>query len=267
MLGQQGSGAFINFPSGAITADSSSSNLHVDGGGVDWFGLTYDNAVNRWLPVPSTWVTPEGTLYAYALDLESHATNFMIEVNAQTGTPSQLGGVGTGWQVIGMSSTTIYAEPIQGPGLWMQSISGDFSPKLINDDYWSAASGFYAYGSPIPDGGAILRMDVRNPTQRVPWFNKSNSAAIIGFVGSGDPVIWTGTDLWIASAPGQATRIGSGALPLSPKASGRPIRGALAPVPDSHGLWFSTTDGIYLYAGGQTTKVSSLVAQVAGACR
>src|ERR1700720_1905295 len=66
-LGEQGSGAFITFPSGAITPDSSSANLHVDGGGVDWFGLTFDTAVNRWLPVPSTSVTPEGTLYAYAL--------------------------------------------------------------------------------------------------------------------------------------------------------------------------------------------------------
>jgi hypothetical protein len=76
-------------------------------------------------------------------------------------------------------------------------------------------------------------MDVRNPTDRVPWFNKSGSALIIGFDGSGNPVISTGSELWIAPGPDQATRIWSGALPLTPKASGRPIRGALAPVADT----------------------------------
>jgi hypothetical protein len=266
-IGQQGSGGFISFPSGATTADSSSGNLHVAGGGTDWFGLTYDNAVQRWLPVPSTWVTPDGLLYAYAVDWDSHAAvNFLSEINAQTGASSNLGSVGTPWQVIGVSSANIYAGSIKGPGVYVQPIAGPFQPAQTSDGYWIAASGFFVYGTAVPDGGAVVRMDVRNPSQRVAWFNKSNTAEIIGFDGSGSPVIWTGTDLWIASAPDQATRIGSVAPLPSPQASGVPIHGALAPVADSHGLWFSTTDGIYLYTGGQTTKVSNLVAQVAGGC-
>ncbi len=101
----------------------------------------------------------------------------------------------------------------------------------------------------------------------MPWFSKSNTADIIGFDGSGNPVIWGGTDLWIVSAANQATRISSKPpIPLPTPQQGLPIYGAQAPVSDSHGLWFSTTDGIYLYAGGQTTKVSNVVAQVAGAC-
>ena len=266
VLSQKGSGGFVNFPAGTITGDSSSNNP-VMPNDADWFGLTYDTAVKHWLPVPSAWVAPDGALYAFAFDVDSHAGyDAMFLVNALTGTGANLGQGPTGWQVIGVSSTNIYAAVLGGPGVYVQAITGPFNPMPIRDGYWTAASGFFIYGSATPDGGTIVQMDARNPTHRVQWFNKGGSAEIIGFDGSGSPVIWTGTDLWIASAPDQAVRIGSVEPLNTPIFSRAPLRGAVAPVADSHGLWFSTTDGIYIYAGGQTTKVSDLVAQVAGTC-
>ncbi len=275
--GQRGSGGFLSFPNGTITPDQS-SNSGAPGSSMggsdpgDWFGSTYDNAVKRWLPVPYTWVSPDGALYAYAMDYNRHAgVNNLIEVNAQTGSSAVLQGtspVNGAWQVIAVSPAYVYAINPQKQGLYSVPISGPWNNEnYISDGFWTAASGFYAYGSATPDGGAIVRIDVRNPTQRVPWFDKSSSAQILGFDAAGNPVIWAGTDLWIASAPDQAMHISAKpplAIPTSQQ--GSTIYGAQAPVPDSHGLWFSTTDGIYLYVGGQTTKVSNLVAQVAGSC-
>jgi hypothetical protein len=96
--------------------------------------------------------------------------------------------------------------------------------------------------------------------------NKSSSAQVLGVDGSGNPVIWTGTEYWIAMDPNHATRINSSPPLPVPSSQDASVKGANAPIADSHGLWFSTTDGIYLYAGGQMTKVSNLVAQVAGPC-
>lgn len=267
-IGGDGSGGFITFPGGAFSPDSSSEVTTKVGS--DFYGLTYDRKVGKWLPVPPTWVAPDGSLYAYALDLAAHAANQVFVVNAETGSGVSLGGVGTGWQVIGVSQTTIYAEPFHGTGVWTVAISGTFNPQLLGDGYPEAASGFYVFASSIPDGGAIARMDVRSPATRVPWFNKSASAEVIGFDGSGNAVISTGSELWIATAADQATRISTVPL-LAPPSQLRPdidgpVRGTRAPVADSHGLWFSTTDGIYLYDGTASKQVISSQLQVAGPC-
>ncbi|HKW71189.1 MAG TPA: hypothetical protein VJP81_11450 [Candidatus Dormibacteraeota bacterium] len=269
--GQPGSGGWISFPDGAVTADSTSSSTapFPGGGGGDWFGLTYDRAVNQWLPVPRGWVSPNGAIYVFALDFNLHAgVNYMVEVNAQTGAASTIYPEGPGWQVIDVESAYVYAISTHGPGMYVLTLTGPSSSKFVSDGFWTAASGFYAYGSATLDGGAIVRMDTRDPTQRVAWFNKSSSADVIGFDGSGNPVISTGTELWIASAPDQAIRISSEQPLPNPGASNNRAQayGATAPVPDSHGLWFATSGGIYLYAGGQSTKVSNLVAQPAGDC-
>jgi hypothetical protein len=269
--GAQGSGGFISFPDGRVASDDT-SNVVTPGG--YWFGLTYDSAVKRWLPVPRAWVSPDGTIYFFA---EPRAgNNKMFEVNAQTGTAAELGitPLGYGWQVIAVTTDYAFAKFLTShEGVYIMPIAAPYTQlRTIIGGFWSAASGVYVFGTTVPDGGAIVRMDARQQAMGSPpvgtqaWFNKSNSAQILGVDGSGNPVIWTGTEMWIATGPDQATRISTRSpLPIT-TSQGAPINGANAPVADSHGLWFSTTDGIYLYAGGQTTKVSNLVAQVAGAC-
>jgi hypothetical protein len=271
LSGVQGSGGFISFPDGRVASDAT-SKVTTPGG--YWFGLTYDAAVKRWLPVPTTWVSPDGTVYFFAEPVRGN--NKMFEVNAQTGASAELGitPLAYGWQVIAVTADYAFAKYLSShDGVYIMPIASPYSQlKTITGGFWSAASGAYVFGTTVPDGGAIERMDARKqvmgspPIAAEPWFNKSNSAQILGVDGAGNPVIWTGTELWIATGPNQATRISSSPpLPI-PTSQGAPIDGADAPVSDSHGLWFSTTDGIYLYAGGKTTKVSNLVAQVAGPC-
>lgn len=270
LSGVRGSGGFISFPDGGVAPDASSGV--VTGA---WFALTYDTAVKRWLPVPTTWVSPDGSVYFFAAPTSGN--NTLFEVNAQTGTSAELGiaPLGYGWQVIAVTPDYVFASYLSShPGVYIMPITSPYSQeKAVTDGFWTAASGDYAFGTTVvPDGGAIERIDARNqvmgtpPIGAEPWFNKSNSAQILGFDGSGNPVIWTGTDLWIATSPSEATRIGSSPPIALPRSQGMPLYGADAPVSDSHGVWFSTTDGIYLYSSGHTTKVSNLVAQVAGPC-
>lgn len=267
-LGIQGSGGFLSFPDGRAagdpTSDVTAPGSEIDAGAPgDWFGLTYDAPAQRWLPVPTTWVSPDGAVYMYYRHVRAIE---LILVNARTGSSTSFGGVGMGGQVFGVTSTGAYFASPRGQGFSFYPYVPLGQGFNVDGGFWTAASGNFVYGTDIPDGGAVVRIDVRDRTQRVPWFNKSSTAAIIGFDGLGSPVIWTGSDLWIASSPSAATRIGSMSPPNPPTASGTPIHGVLAPVADAHGLWISATDGIYLFAGGQATKVSNLVAQVAGPC-
>jgi hypothetical protein len=231
-------------------------------------------AVKRWLPVPKTWVSPDGTVYFFAEPLSGN--NMMFEVNAQSGVSAELGitPLGYGWQVMAVTPDYVFAISLMShAGVYVMPISSPYSQeRSIPDGFWTAGYGDYIFGTTVPGGGAIERIDARNqimdtsPIGAEPWFNKSSSAEILGFDGSGNPVIWTGTGLWIATGPDQATLISSSPPLAIPTSQDSPLYGTDAPVSDTHGLWFSTTDGIYLYAGGRTTKVSNLVAQVAGPC-
>jgi hypothetical protein len=272
LSGVQGSGGFISFPDGRVTPDDRSKVVTPSSG--SWFGLTYDATVKRWLPVPTTWVSPDGGIYFFAEPRSAHST--MFEVNAQTGTSAEVGisPLGYGWQVIAVTTDYVFAiDRTPREGLYIMPISSPYSHlKTITGGFWSAAYGVYVFGSTVPDGGAVVRMDARKQAMGSPpvgaeyWLNKSSSAQVLGVDGSGNPVIWTGTEYWIAMDPNHATRINSSPPLPVPSSQDASVKGANAPIADSHGLWFSTTDGIYLYAGGQMTKVSNLVAQVAGPC-
>lgn len=110
-------------------------------------------------------------------------------------------------------------------------------------------------------------MDVRKPTDVVTWFSsQSGMAKIEGFDSAGSPLIWTGSELWVASAPGKATSLGPLVPRDEPQASGVPIHGSVAALSDGHGTWISATTGIYLDANGTVTKVSNQIVQVAGPC-
>src|SRR5262249_49071954 len=53
--GQPGSGGFLAFPDAAFTADPSSA-VKADTS----YGLSFDRAVAKWVPVPRSWVAPDG---------------------------------------------------------------------------------------------------------------------------------------------------------------------------------------------------------------
>jgi hypothetical protein len=58
--GQPASGGFVTFPQGTFTADPASA-VKAD----NVYGLSFDRAVAKWVPVPRSWVSPDGARYAY----------------------------------------------------------------------------------------------------------------------------------------------------------------------------------------------------------
>src|SRR5215831_6454768 len=80
--GQLGSGGFLTFPQAAFTADPSSA-VKTDTS----YGLSFDRAVAKWVPVPRSWVSPDGARYAY-WDWQTHSVQ---AVAIATGTETILG--------------------------------------------------------------------------------------------------------------------------------------------------------------------------------
>ena len=77
--GNPGSGGFVAIPGGQFTADKASDVDLPGQSGAS--GLSYSVALRKWLPVPRSWITPDGKRYVYwnwqqgTLEVVDAATN------------------------------------------------------------------------------------------------------------------------------------------------------------------------------------------------
>src|SRR5215472_8026785 len=140
--GQLGSGGFLTFPEAAFTADPSSA-VKSDSS----YGLSFDRAVGKWVPVPRSWVSPDGSRYAYW----DYQTRSVQAVAIATGAETILGprpngaasaarlNTSGGWQVVEALDTGVYAVP-NGypaiPGLWLFPWSGTGERQVIGAGFW-----------------------------------------------------------------------------------------------------------------------------------
>lgn len=118
----------------------------------------------------------------------------------------------------------------------------------------------------------VLRVDLETSVAP-PWFRQPGiDVRAIGVDGVGhaivtgspptDAAMSTSEELWLITAPGVARQIYSGPGSDSPD-----FVGFSTPLADSHGVWFGSKKGIYLYTpDGTLKKVSSAVGEVAGRC-
>lgn len=282
-VGPPGSGGFIAFPGGTFIADpksgvtvpspspGGSSPAPVGPGyGQGYPGLSYDRAYSRWLAVPYTWVSPDGSRYA-------HPSSDSIYVeNVATGATIELG-QGHAWAITGVSDQAVYASIVNQSGLWQLPFSGP-ARQITQTGFWVAASTGAAYGSAtsaVPQGIAntIIRLDV-NTGAITDWFTRQAAqSSVFGLDAHGNPLIWVSyfsqsySEMWSTTGPATATPIFSSDEHLYP--SGPPIG-------DGHGVWFpisynipyfQSTQGVVLYvAGSGLYWMSSLGTQLAGGC-
>src|SRR6266704_3076258 len=227
-----------------------------------WWGTTYDRAYSKWLPVPYTWVTPDGTRYAYP----GQPDGIYVQ-NITNGTQLELG-EGKFWQILDVEANGVYAVTGQTGGLWLLTFAGAVT-QVASNGFWQAVRGGYAYGtatSSVPQGvgNTILRLNLSTGTS-VDYFNyPSVQSSVAGFDYAGKPVIYVqGQNLFLvylgSTQPGQsmviANLFGSNFWPNG------------APVGDSHGLWLASGNGIALYvAGVGWYSMSGLGGQLAGGC-
>jgi hypothetical protein len=276
-----GSGGFVILPSGTFQPDPRSAGLvpnanpaagaAVPPAAMQWFGLTYDRGYSKWLPVPYAWVTPDGTQYAYP-----GAPDGIYVVNVRDGSQVELG-AGQTWAVLDVEAVGVYATTgspgaasSTQSGLWLLPFSGAIK-QITTTGYWQAVTKGAAYGtatSSVPSGTAntILRLDLTSGTMSE-WFTQPGAqGTVTGFDAKGNPVIVAKSQswlsIWITVSPNRGFLIsnyyaayGGAFTPNGP------------PLGDSHGVWFSSYDGIALYANdGNWYWMNSYGGTIAGEC-
>jgi hypothetical protein len=288
--GQAGSGGFIVFPGATFVADpksavtlpspspgSTPAPSPVPGYGQGYYtGLSYDHAYSRWLPVQSSWVSPDGSRYAYL------SADSIYVVNVASGTQIELG-QGHSWTIVGVGAQGVYASYSNQGGLWFLPFTGA-AQQITTSGYWQAVSTDAAYGTPtsaVPQGAVnnIVRVDLKTGAMS-DWFTHENTqSSVAGLDGKGHPIIYVnyfigGNEIWIAAGPKDASPI-AGAYNSNGNYSGFSPNGT--PIADSHGIWIPGNytvpnsnqggNGIALYVPGSGLyMMSGIGGPVAGVC-
>jgi hypothetical protein len=277
-------GAFVSFPTGAVSFDP-------QGRGVagSW-GLYYDRAFSRWLPVPRQAVSPDGRHYAYGeRGADQSQVSKMHVVDIATGVDHVFATPGTDWYVpfgvLDYASEGIYLytnyEVSIGVSL-MDPTTGAVHPlaQLI-DIQASAGNRTFWVGTvnpadPSPIGGIeiqpnqIDRYSLVDGT-RVAWFYRPGTAPrVIGSDTQGHPIVMAvngrngftdgdyGAELLVLLNPRSQQSIYKGSAKL--------VQSMFVSISDGHGTWFGTDHGIYLYTGTALLKVSNQPGYPANGC-
>jgi hypothetical protein len=274
--GPPGSGGFIQFPGNTFVADPSSAvtlpagaTLPPGPGQAGW-GMSYDKALSKWVPVPARWVSPDGGRYAFATTNSIWVQNVADDAHLVLGDGHQ-------WVVVAFLSEGVYASVPNSPGLWLLSDSA--APRQIaTTGYWNMATVGQAYGtatSAVPQGASnsIIKLDLKTGAI-TDWFARANSQAyVFGFDAQGHPIVqvnyqaqYGGNETWLTTGPATGTPIGGSSNYSQPQFGG-------IPASDSHGIWFQgyaqypSGAAIVLFVPGSGLYwMSNIGGQLAGGC-
>ena len=267
-------GAFLTFPAASIAIDNNGTG-----------GAYFDRAFNRWLPVTRESVSPDGAHYAYA-----NPANDMLHVVDVVGGNERtfsLSAIGANY-VFDYTADGVYmTQGFEGlHGLWLVNpATGSVRETAYATPPPSGATGFNPQasagggifwigevnpGDPNPQKSPvslgpdqIVRLDFASG-HRIIWiYREGIGLFVIGLDAGGRPLIVSSdgtearTELLIALDQGSQRSIFKGALLMT-------LNGAIA---DSHGVWFGSPQGIYLYSdAGGLQKVSNQPGYPANGC-
>jgi hypothetical protein len=281
--------SFITFPDGAISPTP-----------VGTGGMYFDRAFSRWLPVPRSAVSPDGVSYAY-IEIGQEPDVFYIHMVGVFGDQpkdvsvqesASASGFGAQPQVFDYSADGIYltqAFERTWAGMWLfQQPAGpirkvsDIVPDL------SAGSGVFWFGelnpsdpSPIITGSSagilsdvVSRLDLRTGA-RARWIYRPGAGLqVLGVDTSGHPLVRAFSG--VANPAPKTDPINHSAdellIALDPSTQQSIYKGQLVetlgnPIADSHGVWFGSAQGIYLYtSSGALIKVSNQPGYPANGC-
>ena len=262
------SGAFIDFPSGAVTPDPASAEVNaIPLSGRELtdktYGLYFDEAYARWLPVYRNAVAPDGAHYAYidrAISPQGsfpQATLHVVEVKTGIDKTGDGGPWAARFVVVDYASEGIYIRDAGSFGVDLVDPLRDgmhkpdpsiawYEGSVGNGTYWVDATNPV---DPAPfDGIGPDELDNVNPSNgsKVVWFYQPGiSVHYLAQDPHGRPIILVTVgetnseeELLYLPSPGVSREI------LHYRSDEPPISG---PIADSHGVWFGAHDGIYLY--------------------
>lgn len=282
---QPGSGGFVSMPSGQFTSDPA-SNVALDWSGAppvasdarpgpygpgarpQNFGLAYDRAVGKWLPVQVSWVAPDGQSYAYP-DVLGGGVRITRVADGSVATV----GLGSTWNVIDVEAEGVYATRSgqQGPlvpGLWLLAAGKD-PVQVTGAGYWQWVTAGYAYGfdaPSVPQGAPhpLLRLNLRDKTTTT-WFERGNQIQwIAGFDRDGSPIAVLAPAAYYNGVPIQTVLINRPDQAVTLLTA---LQGAQFPVlRDARGFWMEA-GGLYLNSIGYgSEQVSEVNGQLGGTC-
>lgn len=276
-----GQGAFISFPTRSVSFDPKGKGLQANG------GVYYDRAFSRWLPVSRQAVSPDGKHYAYgqgAPDKTKVATMHVVDV--ATGVDHVFATPSTEWFVpysvldYAAEGIYLYTNYELSVGLWLMDPTTGAIHRVANltDIQASGGNRTFWVGSvnpadPNPLGGLgimpnqIDRFSLADG-KRVAWFYRPSTAPrVIGSDVQGHPIVLVfngrngvidgdyGAELILLISPQSQRSIFKG-----------PVSSMFPPISDSHGIWFGSGNGTYLYTGEAFLKVSDQPGFPANGC-
>jgi hypothetical protein len=267
MHGVVGRGGFITFPAGTFQTDPQSRG-------------TYDAAVGKWLPVPYSWIAPDGSAYAYTDGATAHLVNAKTNLSRSVPLPHQA-------MVIGYDTSGVYLvqvtpntdanrlgldllDPITGAASYTQLHPGhQLSYTIVHDGFayvveGSENSGQFPTDGPKPIGNGILRSALSRSADAAYYLALTsvmsiNDAAmqILGFDGGEQPVLAARrTDYYRIYTAASIRNGGTPSGPAGPPQYDGPPKAEWNPAGpargDKHGIWFASKSGsIWFYAAGK----------------
>lgn len=255
-------------------------------------GRYYDRAFSRWLPVEGSAVSPDGSQYAYSEQGTAQGGSPSVHVvDVRTGQDRAFVTPSSHWFIsyipLAFRSDGVYlGQAWESPtaGLWrLDPGSGSLTmvASISNLEIMASTSVFWvgtvnpADPSPLigiaTQANQIDRLDLADG-RRTPWFYRPGMAVSgVGLDGAGHPIVraLAGKDGVIQPGLGgelfllldQRTQVSLY------KGSGQQVETLQSPVADSHGIWFGSSERVFLYTPADgLKKVSSQPASPAGIC-
>jgi hypothetical protein len=278
-----GQGGFISFPATTVSFDPTGKGLQARG------GAYYDRAYLRWLPIPRQAVSPDGRHYAYTEPAPDQTKVPKIHVvDLATGTDRGFNTPSANWfipyVVLDYASEGIYLiQRYESPdyGLWLLNPSTGTLAKVAQLDYVDGSAGnkIFWLGTIDPNDSHNIgtlyafadQIDRYNLADgsRVPWLYQAGKGIdLMALDTAGHPIVQVINTFVTEDV---VTRL---LLLLDPKTQ-RPIltaplrfvRSLTQPIADSHGVWFGSPQGLYLYSDAKgLQKVSSQPGYPANGC-
>jgi hypothetical protein len=294
VVGSQG--GWLTFPSGDFQPDPK-SDVHLPSGGDVPLGKSYDKAVERWVPVPRDWISPDGKRYAYPepdppgwqpgsgpapaggvhlVDIASGVDRLL-----KPGQPP-LDGL---WWVMDFEAEGVYISVLpRGPappqGLWLLDPATGSIRKIDDSHSWQSVSRIGAWGTadaltghgPGP-GSRLMRLDLKTGVIES-WYKRNDIEFLVaGADGAGHPVLTAYksgvNELILVTAPNAGE-----VMKPQPGTTVPQLSNFVHPVEDSHGIWVGDVAGtgtVSLYRAGMGLKLMTRMdtgpVGVAGGCR
>jgi hypothetical protein len=242
----------------------------------------FDRASSRWLPVSRNAVSPDGSHYAYAdraigpqTDPQARATLHVVAVNTGAELTFDDGGWSSPYAVLDYATEGIYLTTTYvGYGLWLMNPATGAITKFANPWDVQGSAGNYVFwvgavnaSDPHPISGVasdqLERLSLVDGS-RLAWFYRPGSS--VHFVSQdvgGRPIIVASG----VSGPQEFLLLVGRGVSRSIWTSGDGIPALSSPISDSHGVWFGSPDGIFLYSEANgVQKVSNQPGYPANGC-